>query len=151
MFKQAGNSFSSSHENAKGASAALAACKADWAKARAHYGHARLLGEEFILDMFNATNDFLGSRRAREAFRGGWTMKELFGVTLEMPYRFGLVCAAVNATLAIVDFDGAWVFVNARAIASEDAGDALHRYIRADFQYPGSVPWWRHPTYTRTI
>jgi hypothetical protein len=89
-----------------GASAALAACKADWAKARARYDDARVLGDEFILNIFNATNGFLRCRHAHEAFRGGWTAEELFGVTLEKPFRVGLMCAAVNATLAIVGFDG---------------------------------------------
>jgi hypothetical protein len=78
-------------------------------------------------------------------------MEELLGMTLETPSRFGLVCAAVNASLAIVHFDGAWVFVNAPSIVGEDAGDSLHRYIRTDFQYRGTVPWWRHPTYAQIV
>jgi hypothetical protein len=131
-----------------GAAAALAACKADWVGARGRYRH-RVSGDQFILDMLNATNHFLDSHQAVDAFRGGWTMEELLGMTLETSSRFGLVCAAVNASLAIVHFDGAWVFVNAPSIADRDAGDSLQRYIRTDFQYRGSVPWWRRPIYAQ--
>jgi len=132
-----------------GAAPSLVACKADWAKARHRYDDARVLGDEFILNIFNTTNSFLRSRHAHEAFRAGWTAEELFGVTLEKPFRVGLICAAVNATLAIVGFDGPWAWVNAPSIAGEDAVDALYHYIRTDFQYRDSVPWWRHPSYTR--
>lgn len=128
---------------------AYTACKADWIGARRAYPQTRQRGDDLLLELFNATNRFFRSSDARKAFRGGWTAEELFGITLETPRRLGAVCAAVYANLAIVHFDGAWVFVDAPSIAGEDAGDSLHRYIRTDFQYRGSVPWWHHPTYAR--
>ena len=127
--------------------AAFAACKADWSKARANYGS--WVRDEFLLDLITATNKFLGSPQAREAFRGGWTSEELFGITFEPPHQLGLVCAVVNASLAIVSFDGGWVFVKTPAMPGEEDSDSVLRYFRSAFQYDHSVSWWRHPTYGR--
>ena len=126
----------------------LTACKVDWVKARPHYGPR--LGDEFLFDLIKATNNFLAGRQAADAFRGGWTMEELFGMSLDRPYQFGLVCAVVNATLVITGFDGGWVFIKTPAIPGEDGGDTILRYLRTTFQHPDSVPWWRHPTYAPT-
>jgi hypothetical protein len=120
-----------------GAAAALASCKADWSKARANYGNR--VRDEFLFDLITATNKFLSGPQTREAFRGDWTKEDLFGITLEQPHQFGLVCAVVNASLAIVCFDG----------PGEDGTDTVLRYFRSAFQHPSSVPWWRHPTYSR--
>jgi hypothetical protein len=125
---------------------ALAACKTDWAKARSRFDDARLISDEFTVNIVNATTAFLRGRQAHEAFRGGWTAEELFGVTLQKPFRVGLVCAVVNATLVIVKFDGPWAWVD--AASNEEHGDGLYHHIRSDFQFRDSIPWWRHPTYT---
>ena len=130
-----------------GAAAAPASCKADWSKARANYGNR--VRDEFLFDLITATNKFLSGPQAREAFRGDWTKEDLFGVTLEQPHQFGLVCAVVNASLAIVCFDGGWVFIKTPAIPGEDGTDTVLRYFRSAFRHRGSVPWWRHPTYSR--
>lgn len=105
--------------------------------------------DEFLFDLITATNKFLSGPQAREAFRGDWTKEDLFGVTLEQPHQFGLVCAVVNASLAIVCFDGGWVFIKTPAIPGEDGTDTVLRYFRSAFRHRGSVPWWRHPTYSR--
>ncbi len=130
-----------------GAAAARADCKADWRNARAHYGNR--LCDDFLFDLVTATNKFLSGSQARRAFRGGWTKEELFGITLEEPRQLGLICAVVNASLAIECFDGGWVFVKTPAIPGEGGGDEVLRYFRTSFQYRDSVPWWRHPTYAR--
>ena len=126
--------------------AALAACKADWSKARANYGS--WVRDQFLLDLITATNSFLSSPQAREAFRGGWTREELFGITFEPPHQLGLVCAVVNASLAIVRFDRGWVFVKTPAMP-EEGGDTVLRYFRSAFRYGDSASWWHHPTYER--
>jgi hypothetical protein len=125
--------------------AALAACKADWSKARANYGS--WVRDEFLLDLITATNSFLSSPQAREAFRGGWTIEELFGISSEPPHQLGVVCAVVNASLAIVRFDGGWVFVKTPALQGEGGADTVLRYFRSAFQHGQSVLWWNHPAY----
>ena len=127
--------------------ASLAACKSDWSKARASYGNR--VRDEFLFDLITATNKFLSGPQAREAFRGDWTIEELFGITFEQPHQFGLVCAVVNASLEIVCFDGGWVFIRTPAIPGEEGGDSVLRYFRSTFQHHGSLPWWRHPTHSR--
>ena len=127
--------------------AALATCKADWSKARANYGS--WVRDELLLDLITATNSFLSSPQAREAFRGGWTREELFGITFEPPHQLGLVCAVVNASLAIVRFDGGWVFVKTPAMHDEEGPETVLRYFRSAFQHDDSVSWWHHPTYER--
>jgi hypothetical protein len=129
------------------AAASFAVCKADWSKARANYGS--WVRDEFLLDLINATNSFLSSAQAREAFRGGWTREELFGITFERPHQLGLVCAVVNASLAIVRFDGGWVFVKTPAMHDEEGPETVLRYFRSAFQHGDSVSWWHHPTYER--
>ena len=127
--------------------AAFADCKADWSHARVHYGNR--VRDEFLFDLISATNKFLSGSQARQAFRGGWTKEELFGITLEPPHQLGLICAVVNASLAIESFDGGWVFVKTPATPGEDDSDEVLRYFRTTFQHRYSVPWWRHPTYSR--
>ena len=130
------------------AAAALADCKTDWSKARTYYS-GRVERDELLRDLITATNKFLSGSQARQAFRSGWTKEELLGITLEPPRQLGLICAVVNASLAIECFDGGWVFVKTPAITGEGGGDEVLRYFRTSFQYRNSVPWWRHPTYAR--
>ena len=129
------------------AAAALAACKADWSKARTYFS-GWVERDELLRDLITATNKFLSGSQARQAFRGGWTKEELFGITLEPPHQLGLICAVVNASLAIECFDGGWVFVKTPAMSGEDGGDEVVRYFRTTFQYRDSMPWWRHPAYS---
>jgi len=102
---------------------------------------------EFLLDLITATNSILSSSQAREAFRGGWTREELFGISFEPPHQLGLVCAVVNASLAIVRFDGGWVFVKTPVLQGEEGPDTVLRYFRSAFQHGDCISWWHHPTY----
>jgi hypothetical protein len=130
------------------AAAAQRACKADWERARSTYAHTRQLGDDLLIELFDATNKFFNGAQARDAFRGGWTAEELFGITLEKPRRCGAVCAAVYANVDTIRFDGPWVWINTPPIAEERDGGSLQRRIRTDFRFLRAVPWWRHPSPT---
>lgn len=96
--------------------AAYAACKTDWQKARGRFPRSRQCGDDLLVELFNATNRFFKSADGREAFRGGWTAEELFGITLEEPRRLGAISAAVYANLHIIRFDGPWIWTAAPPI-----------------------------------
>jgi hypothetical protein len=122
----------------------LSACKADWEKARSKYAQAPQLGDELLSELFDATDAFFRGPQGRAAFRGGWAAQELFGITLEKPRRFGVICAAVFAKVDILDFDGPWVWIRTSAIDGDEDGDSIARHIRTDYRFRQTVPWWRH-------
>jgi hypothetical protein len=128
------------------ATAARFACKADWERAQSTCARARQLGDDLLIELFDATNEFFNGAQARDAFLGGWTSEELFGMTLDRPRRCGAVCGAVYARLNTIRFDGPWVWIGTPRMAHELDGRSLQRRIRTDFRFLRVVPWWRHPS-----
>ena len=79
------------------AEAALAICKAEWADARLRYSG--------VLDpptqkLFRATDEFLATDHALDAFKGGWTVEQLFGMGRgEYATQCGLICLAARGVI----------------------------------------------------
>ena len=61
--------------------AALAICKAEWADARLRYSGRR--SSPANQRLFDATEEFLASDYALDAFTKGWTVEQLFGMGRE--------------------------------------------------------------------
>jgi hypothetical protein len=118
------------------AEAALAICKAEWADARLRFCGAL---DPSTQKLIQATDEFLVSDYALEAFQGGWTMEELFGMGRGGDQtQGGLICAAA-AGLEIVRFDGPRVWLR----VGQEAGDHGLCYSRKDFSHSKIQPWWQ--------
>jgi hypothetical protein len=121
------------------AEAALAICKAEWADARLRFSGAL---DPSTQNLIRATDEFLASDHALDAFKGGWTMEQLFGMgRREYATQCGLICLAARGTIEIVRFDEGRVWIRVANVPEDD--DHPISYRPQDFVVSNSQPWWQ--------
>jgi hypothetical protein len=122
------------------AEAALAICKAEWADARLRYAGPDV--DPSTLKLVRATDAFLVSHHALDAFKGGWTLEQLFGLGRgEHATEWGLICLAARGIIEIVRFDESRVWI--RVPNAPGAGATPVSYRPKDFPVSNGRPWWQ--------
>jgi hypothetical protein len=123
------------------AEAALAICKAEWAEARLRY--SGLPVNLATQKLFDATEEFLASDYALDAFTSGWTVEQLFGMGRDdSGAQCGIICVAAQNDIEIVRFDGPRVWIKVKASGDDDGPLSFQREHFAHTKIP---PWWSDP------
>ena len=93
-------------------------------------------------DLIIATDAFLVSDHALDAFKGGWTLEQLFGLGRgEHATEWGLICLAARGIIEIMRFDESRVWI--RVPSAPGAGATPISYRSKDFPVSNSRPWWQ--------
>ncbi len=122
------------------AEAALAICKAEWADARLRFSGVPVNAS--TQKLLEATDVFLASDYALDAFKGGWSMEQLFGMGRgEFAAHCGLICQAALGAIEIVRFDEKRVWIRVPNAPGDDGIPISYR--SRDFSISNSPPWWQ--------
>ena len=121
------------------AEATLAICKAEWAHARLRFVSVHNPSTQKLVC---ATDQFLASDDALDAFKGGWTVEQLFGMGRgERAAQVGLVCLVACGDIEIVRFDEKRVWIRVANVPGDDAHPVSYR--PKEFLVSNSPPWWQ--------